>query len=331
VEPLTSEPGSDARKGLRSEYFMEKVYAGIDVAKATLDVATSKQKEIKSFTNDEDGIKQVVSYLKKELPSIVVMESTGGLEKLLAASLVEAGLPAVIVNPRQIRDFARATGRLAKTDSIDARVMADFARDIHPEVRPLSDRKTEGIKALMVRHHQVVGMITIEHNRLLSANKTVRPTIQSHITWLRNQLKDIDKDLEKHIQSSSIWREKDDLLRSVPGVGTVLSITLIGSLPELGSLNRKQIAALAGIAPVNRDSGTMRGKRTISGGRARVRTALYMSALTATRYNPVIKAYYQHLLKLGKVKKVALTACMRKLLTILNAMIRDNNRWQYAN
>lgn len=161
--------------------------------------------------------------------------------------------------------------------------------------------------------------------------RTVRPTIQSHITWLRNQLKDIDKDLEKQIQSSSIWREKDDLLRSVPGVGPVLSITLIGSLPELGSLNRKQIAALAGIAPVNRDSGTMRGKRTISGGRARVRTALYMSALTATRYNPVIKAYYQHLLKLGKVKKVALTACMRKLLTILNAMIRDNNRWQYAN
>lgn len=310
---------------------MEMIYVGIDVAKAFLDVAISNQKEIKRFNNNEQGINQLVIHLKKEPPQIIVMEATGGFEKLLAASLVEAGLPAVIVNPRQIRDYARAKGELAKTDAIDARIMADFACDIHPELRPLSDQQTEAIKALMIRRQQVIGMITIEHNRLLSSAKAVRPSIQSHITWLKNQLKDIDKDLNDQIKTSPVWRAKDDLLKTVPGVGNVLSITLLGSLPELGSLNRKQIAALAGLAPMNRDSGIMRGKRMIKGGRARVRTVLYMSTLVATRYNPLIKAYYEHLVKQGKAKKVALTACMRKLLTILNAMIRDNNAWKYAN
>jgi transposase len=310
---------------------MKKIYAGIDVAKATLDMAISNQKEIRSFTNDENGINQLVHYLKKEPPAIIVMEATGGLEKLLAAALTGAGLPAVIVNPRQIRDFARAKGKLAKTDAIDARIMADFACDIHPEVRALSDQQTEEIKALMVRHQQVVRMITSENNRLSSTNKAVRSSIQSHVQWLKLQLKEIDKNLEEQIQNSPVWREKDNILRSVPGVGPVLSITIMGSLPELGRINRKQIAALVGVAPLNRDSGVMRGKRSIWGGRARVRAALYMATLTSTRFNPVIRAYYEHLLKAGKAKKVALTACMRKLLTILNVMIRNNNTWRYAN
>lgn len=310
---------------------MKKIYAGIDVAKATLDMAISNQKEIRSFTNDENGINQLVHYLKKEPPAIIVMEATGGLEKLLAAALTGADLPAVIVNPRQIRDFARAKGKLAKTDALDARIMADFACDIHPEVRALSDQQTEEIKALMVRHQQVVRMITSENNRLSSTNKAVRSSIQSHVKWLKLQLKEIDKNLEEQIQNSPVWREKDNILRSVPGVGPVLSITIMGSLPELGRINRKQIAALVGVAPLNRDSGVMRGKRSIWGGRARVRAALYMATLTSTRFNPVIRAYYEHLLKAGKAKKVALTACMRKLLTILNVMIRNNNTWRYAN
>ena len=310
---------------------MKKIYAGIDVAKATLDMAISNQKEIRSFTNDENGINQLVHYLKKEPPAIIVMEATGGLEKLLAAALTGADLQAVIVNPRQIRDFARAKGKLAKTDALDARIMADFACDIHPEVRALSDQQTEEIKALMVRHQQVVRMITSENNRLSSTNKAVRSSIQSHVKWLKLQLKEIDKNLEEQIQNSPVWREKDNILRSVPGVGPVLSITIMGSLPELGRINRKQIAALVGVAPLNRDSGVMRGKRSIWGGRARVRAALYMATLTSTRFNPVIRAYYEHLLKAGKAKKVALTACMRKLLTILNVMIRNNNTWRYAN
>lgn len=314
----------------KEKTFMEKIYAGIDVSKATLDVAVSNQKAIKSFTNDEGGIDKIVSYLKGAPPVIVVMEATGGLEKLVAACLTEAGLPVVIVNPRQIRDFARAKGKLAKTDTIDAKIMADFACDIRPEVRALSDQQTEEIKALMRRHQQVVSMITAESNRLSSANKAVKPSIQSHIQWLKHQLKDIDKHLEEQIRNSPLWREKDDLLRSVPGVGPVLSLTLLSSLPELGSLNRKQIAALAGIAPLNRDSGIMRGKRTIWGGRPRVRAALYMGTLAATRYNPVIREHYERLVKLGKAKKVALIACMRKLLTILNAMLRDNKIWQCA-
>jgi transposase len=310
---------------------VNKIHAGIDVSQATLDVAISNQKEIKNFPNGENGIIQIVSYLKKQVPTLTVMEATGGLEKLLAAALVEANIPVVVVNPRQVRDFAKAKGKLAKTDSIDATILAEFACDIHPEIRPLPDKATEEIKALMVRRQQIQGMITTENNRLSSAGLKVIPSIQEHINWLKRELKNLDKDLEDKIQKSPIWREKDDLLRSVPGVGPVLSLTLLGSLPELGSLNRKQIAALAGVAPFNRDSGRFRGKRATKGGRARVRTVLYMATLVATRFNPVIKAYYQNLLERGKAKKVALIACMRKLLTILNAMVRDHHPWQYAN
>lgn len=309
---------------------MDKIHAGIDVSKATLDVATSNRKETKSFPNDESGITQVISYLKKEIPTLTVMEATGGLEKLLAASLIEASIPVVVVNPRQVRDFARAKGKLAKTDNIDAHILVEFACDIHPEVRALTDKQTEEIKAMMVRRQQLIAMLTMEKNRLCSASKAVGPSIQENIKWLKQLLTNLDNDLENQIHNSPIWREKDNLLKSVPGVGPVLSMTLLGALPELGQLTRKQIAALAGVAPFNRDSGKYRGKRSTKGGRTRVRPPLYMATLVATRFNPVIKAYYDHLLKMGKIKKVALTACMRKLLVILNAMLRDHQMWNYA-
>jgi transposase len=309
---------------------VDKIYAGIDVSKATLDVALTSQKEIKSFSNGESGVKQIVTYLKKQGPSLVVMEATGGLEKLLAASLAVEGISTVVANPRQVRDYARSKGKLAKTDSIDAGIIAEFARDIRPEVRPLPDELTNEIKAMLVRRQQVQEMITAENNRLWSASLIVLPSIQEHLNWLKRELKDLNKDLDDKIKGSPIWREKDDLLKSVPGVGPVLSYTLLSALPELGSLNRKQIAALAGVAPFNKDSGKYRGKRMTKGGRTIVRATLYMATLVATRFNPVIKAYYQHLLEEGKEKKVALTACMRKLLVILNAIIRNHRPWQYA-
>jgi transposase len=308
---------------------MEKVYAGVDVSKATLDVAITGEKEVQSFSNNEAGIIKLVNYLKTNSPELTIAESTGGLEKLLAGYLTAAGLQVAIVNPKRVRDFAKAKGKLAKTDNIDAMIMAEFAADIRPIVRPLADKDTEEIKALMTRRHQIMEMITAERNRLYFANSAVKPQIEAHVEWLKNELKDIDNNLEDRIKKSPIWKEKDALLKSVPGVGKVTSFTLMGSLPELGQLNRKEIASLVGVAPVNRDSGTMRGRRTILGGRSRVRTRLYMAALSATRHNPVIKEYYNHLLKKGKAKKVALTACMRKLLTILNAMVKNNQKWQY--
>jgi transposase len=309
---------------------MKKAYVGIDVSKSTLDVAVSWQKEIKRFPNDESGAEQLANYLKGFTIEAAVMEATGGLEKLISAALTEAGIPAVVVNPRQVRDYARATGKLAKTDSIDARILAGFAQDIHPEIRPLTDDQTARIKDLMTRRRQVMGMITAEKSRLSSASSSVRPFVESHIGWLKGQLKEIDSDLDSQIRSSPVWREKEALLRSVPGVGPVLSRALLGYMPELGKINRKQIAALAGVAPYNRDSGTLRGKRCIWGGRAGIRSPLYMAALVATKHNPVIASLYQHLLAAGKAKKVALTACMRKLLLILNAMLRDNCAWQSA-
>lgn len=309
---------------------MDKIYAGIDVSKDTLDVSLTSQKEIKCFSNGESGIKQIVTHLKKQKPSLVVMEATGGLEKLVAASLAVEGIPTVVANPRQVRDYARSKGKLAKTDTIDAGIIAEFARDIHPEVRPLPDELTNEIKAMLVRRQQLQEMITAENNRLWSASLRVLPSIQEHLNWLKRELKDLNKNLDDKIKDSPIWREKDDLLKSVPGVGPVLSYTLLSALPELGSLNGKQIAALAGVAPFNKDSGKYRGKRMTKGGRTIVRSTLYMATLVATRFNPVIKANYQHLLEKGKEKKVALTACMRKLLVILNAMMRDHSPWKYT-
>lgn len=309
---------------------MDVTYAGVDVSKATLDVAVSNQKAVKSFPNDESGIAQAVLYLKEVRPVLTVTEATGGLEKLLAVSLVEAAVPVVVVNPRQVRDFARAKGKLAKTDNIDAAILSAFACDIHPEVRALTDKQTEEIKAMMGRRQQITAMITMEKNRLHSAGPRVTPSVELHIKWLKGELKSLDKELEDMIQDSPAWREKDSLFKSVPGVGPVLSMTLLGVFPEMGRLTRKQIAALAGVAPFNRDSGVYRGKRTIKGGRVKIRPPLYMAALSATRSNPVIREYYNHLLQKGKAKKVALTACMRKLLVILNAIVRDNRPWRYA-
>ena len=260
-------------------------------------------------------------------PCGVVLEATGGYEMLVAGELELAGLPVSLVNPRQVRSFARATGRLAKTDAIDAQVLAQFAEAIKPPVRPLPDQETRELRALVDRRRQLLGMVTSERNRLRNASRRVRPLIQEHIQWLKQQVDDLDKDISELIRSSPVWRAQEDLLCSVPGVGPVLSSTLLTHLPELGSLNRGQVAALVGVAPLNRDSGAFRGKRSIWGGRAAVRSALYMAALVATRHNPVIKAFYQRLRAAGKAKKVALTACMRKLLLILNCMLLRRTRW----
>ena len=306
---------------------MEKVYVGIDVAKANLDVVVDPSGQRWSFSNDDKGISEAVSRLRELSPALMVLEATGGIEVPLAAALGIAGLPVAVVNPRQIRDFAKATGKLAKTDVLDARVMARFAAAVQPTPRPLPETQSQELAARLARRRQMVEMLTAEKNRLSSARKVVRQRIEDHITWLEQELANIDRELRERIRKSPVWREKDDLLQSVPGIGPVVSATLLAELPELGALDRRQIAALAGVAPLNRDSGTLRGRRTVWGGRATVRAKLYMAALVATRYNAVIKAFYQRLCAAGKAKKVALTACMHKLLTILNAMLKHRTPW----
>jgi len=258
---------------------------------------------------------------------LIVLEATGGIERQLVRALVSAELPVVVVNPRQVRDFAKASGQLAKTDAIDAMVLARFAEAIRPTVRPLPDESLLELRALIARRRQLTEMIVAERNRLTAASKSVRKRINTHIRWLEAELGRADKDLDQSIRQSPIWKENEDLLRSVPGIGPVISRTLLAELPELGQLNRKQIAALVGIAPLNRDSGTLRGRRTIWGGRATVRAALYMAALVASRRNAVIRDFYKRLRNTGKAPKVALVACMRKLLTILNAMIKHRTCW----
>ncbi len=283
--------------------------------------------EASQYTNDAEGIASLMNHIAPLEPRGVVLEATGGFEMLVAGELERAGLPVSLVNPRQVRSFARATGRLAKTDAIDAQVLAQFAEAIKPPVRPLPDEETRELRALVDRRRQLLVMVTSENNRLGRASKRVRPLIQKHIRWLEQQVKDLDKDISELIRSSPVWRAHEDLLRSVPGVGPVLSSMLLTHLPELGSLNRGQVAALVGVAPMNRDSGTSRGKRSVSGGRTAVRSALYMAALAATQHNPVIKAFYHRLRAAGKPAKVALTACMRKLLLILNSMLRRRSPW----
>jgi transposase len=270
----------------------------------------------------------LVERLKGVRPTLVVLEATGGLQIPAVAALAAAGLRTVVVNPRQVRQFAGATGRLAKTDAIDAQVLAQFGEAVRPEVRPLPDAATQELSALVNRRRQLIEMLTAEKNRLRLATKKVRPNIEAHICWLEGELLDLEGGLGDVIRSSPVWREQDNLLRSVPGVGPVLSSVLLADLPELGKLGRKEVAALVGVAPLNRDSGLFRGRRQVWGGRSHVRTALYMAALVATRHNPVIKSFYQRLLSGGKPKKVALTACMRKLLTILNAMMRHQAPWE---
>ena len=305
----------------------EETYVGIDVAKARVDIATRPGGDVWSVDYDEQAVSELVSSLLAMEPTMVLLEATGGLEVPLVSALAAAALPVVVVNPRQVRDFARATGKLAKTDALDAQVLAHFAEAVRPSVRPLRDADTQELNFLTTRRSQLVTMLVSEKNRLGRASHSVRPRIQSHITWLEQELSDLENDLREALRRSPVWREKDDLLRSVPGVGEQLSLSLLAYLPELGTLNRKQIAALVGVAPFNRDSGPRRGKRSVWGGRSRVRATLYMAALSASRYNPVLRVFYQRLLAAGKPKKVALTACMRKLLTILNAMIRSGQHW----
>jgi transposase len=305
----------------------EDPYIGIDVSKDRLDIAVRPTEDTWSVANDASGIPEVVQRLAQLHPKLVVLEATGGLQLPVVAALASAGLPLSMVNPRQVRDFARATGKLAKTDQLDAQVLAHFAEAVRPTPYPLPDAQTQELTALLTRRHQVVEMLTAEKNRLRTTRESVRQRVQDHIRWLEQELADLDDDLERTLRESPLWREKDNLLRSVPGIGQVVSITLLADLPELGTLSRHQIAALVGVAPLNRDSGRFRGKRTVWGGRARVRAALYMAALTATRYNPIIKAFYHRLCGAGKARKVALTACMRKLLIILNSMVKHQQTW----
>ena len=303
-------------------------YAGIDVAKAKVDVAVRPTGQKWSIAYDKRGVRELISQMKEMSPALVVLEASGGLELPLVAALAAAELPVVVVNPRQVRDFARATGTLAKTDALDAAVLAHFADAVRPSVRPLRDAETQALNSLTARRHQVMTMLVSEKNRLGTAISAVRPRIEAHVTWLEQELDDLDHGLRETLRQSPVWREKDDLLRTVPGVGEQLSLTLLAHLPELGTLNRRQVAALVGVAPFNRDSGTMRGKRTVWGGRARVRAALYMGALVASRHNPVIRDFYQRLVASGKPKKMALVACMRKLLVILNSILRHGSPWR---
>jgi transposase len=303
------------------------VFVGIDVSKAHLDVAVRPEGRPFTVQNDEPGITTLVERLRGLQPHLVVLEATGGLEVPLVSALAAVAVPLVVANPRQVRDFAKATGQLAKTDTLDAQILARFAETVRPTPRPLPDAETQELAALLGRRRQLIEMLTAEKNRVGSAPRRVRKGIQAHITWLERRLTETDDDLSTTIHASPVWREKDDLLQSTPGVGPILATTLLASLPELGTLNRKQIAALVGVAPFNCDSGTLRGKRIVRGGRASVRAVLYMSALVAARYNPVIKAFYRRLRQAGKPAKVALTACMRKLLTILNAMLKHQTPW----
>jgi transposase len=305
-------------------------FVGIDVAKATLDVAVHPTAERWSLAYTERAVAGLVPRLTALAPALVVLEATGGLEGPLVGALAAAGLPVVVVNPRQVRDFAKATGLLAKTDALDAAVLARFAAAVRPTPRPLPDAATQTLAALVTRRRQLVEMLTAERNRLGSAPRSLRAEIQAHITWLTRRLARLDTDLGQAIRSSPVWRAQDDLLQSAPGVGPVLSRTLLARLPELGRLNGKAIAALVGVAPLNRDSGTLRGRRMVWGGRADVRAVLYMGTLVAVRHNPVLRAFYQRLRAAGKLPKVALTACMRKLLTILNAMVKHQSPWRPA-
>ena len=310
---------------------MEQVFVGIDVAKDRLDVHVRPSGEAFAVARDGEGVAALVERLRALTPALIVSEATGGFEQVVAGALGAAGLPVVVVNPRQIRDFARALGRLAKTDRLDAEVIALFAERVRPELRPLPDEQARLLGELVARRRQVIEMIVAEGNRARQLeSRRLKKRIERHRAVLQEELSEIEHELDDTIRGTPIWRESEDLLKSAPGVGNILARTLIADLPELGTLDRKKIAALAGVAPFNRDSGTLRGRRTIWGGRAAIRTTLYMAALAATRHNPVIASFYRRLLAAGKPKKLALTACMRKLLTILNAMLRDGKPWQHA-
>jgi transposase len=305
----------------------QAVFVGIDVSKARLEVALCPLNECFGVAYDQAGLAELVGRLKGVSPQLVVLEATGGLQNVAAAELHSAGFTVAVVNPRQVRDFARSTGRLAKTDVLDAAVLARFADAVKPSPRPLPDEQTRTLMELCNRRRQLLEMLTAERNRYARASKSLRKEITPHISWLEKRVGRLDRELDLAVRNSPLWREKEDLLRSVPGVGKVLCLNLLAHLPELGALNRKQIAALVGVAPLNCDSGTRPRQALDLGGRANVRDVLYMAALTGSRYNPALRTFYQRLRDHGKPPKVALTACMRKLLVILNAMLKHRTPW----
>ena len=310
---------------------MEQVFVGIDVAKDRLDVHVRPSDEAFAVARGGEGLAALVERLRSLTPQIVVIEATGGFEVTVAAALAAAGIPLAVVNPRQIRDFARAMGQLAKTDALDARAIARFAEAIKPEPRPVPDDQARELGELVQRRRQIIEMMTMERNRRrqLTQRRLIK-SVDRLLAMLQKELTELEQDLDDIIRGTPAWREAENLLKSVKGVGDIVARTLIADLPELGTMGRKQIAALVGIAPLNRDSGTMRGRRTIWGGRAKVRASLYMAALVASRRNPRLAAFYRRLIAAGKPRKLALTALMRKLLTILNAILRDRRPWQNA-
>jgi len=305
-------------------------FVGIDISKQELVVAVRPTAELQSFTNTEEGLAALIRFLQPLSAHAIVLEATGGFARAAVNVMALAALPVVVVNPRQIRDFARSVGLLAKTDAIDAQIIARFAEAVRPEIRPLKDLETQKLEALNNRRRQIVEMLTAEKNRLGASPAWCHKDIRSHITWLEKRLKRANDDIDDLIKQSPVWRQKEKILTSVLGVGPVVTTTLLCGLPELGSLSARKLSALVGVAPFNRDSGQYRGRRSCWGGRAHVRAALYMAALTASRCNPVIRAFYQRLRLAGKPAKVALVACMRKILVILNAMIMNNTCWQQA-
>jgi transposase len=302
-------------------------FVGIDISKDHLDVHIRPDDRQQRFTYDNDGLGSLLEMMTELRPQLIVMEATGGYEQRVVAVLATHQLPVAVVNARRVRDFAKATGQLAKTDRLDAAVLSDFADKLRPQAGALPDESREELKALLARRRQLVDMITAENNRQLMAPKGIQREIRAHIDWLKKRLKKVDDDLSRSIKASPIWKAKDDILQSTPGIGPTASTTMLAILPELGTLNRRTIAALVGVAPMNRDSGKWRGRRAIQGGRSAVRTTLFMCTLVAVKHNPVIHALYQRLLAAGKPKMVAITACMRKLLTILNAMLKTNSHW----
>ena len=306
----------------------QEIFIGIDISKDKMDVAIWGIEETWTFYNEAEGWQELIEQVKVIHPSLIVVEASGGIEQPLVAELYLEELPIAIVNPTRVRNFARSTGQLAKTDKLDARLIAHFAQAVRPKVRPLRTAEQEHLHALVTRRRQVVQILTAEKNRRATTYSTLRERLQQHIDWLEAEIKALNEEIEQYIQESPVWREKAALVRSVPGVGPVTASTLLAELPELGTRNRQQIAALVGVAPLNKDSGKMRGKRRVFGGRATVRRVLYMATLVATKSNPVIRSFYERLLARGKEKKVALTACMRKLLVILNSMVRNQKTWR---
>jgi len=303
-------------------------FVGIDVSKATLEVCIDPIGQMSGIAYDEEGTRQIASRLKEINPTLIVIEATGGLEVRIASELAGQGLPVAVINPRQARDFAKATGRLAKTDQVDAAVLAAFARAIRPQARPLQDADTRALNELVSRRRQLVDMRVQETLRLnTAASKPLQKSLNKHIAWLDKRITEIDNDLTRCLRNSEVWRAKDDLLRSIPGVGAVTTLTMLAKCPELGALSRREIAALVGVAPLANDSGQYRGKRVVWGGRADVRAVLYMATVSAIRCNDTIKAFAERLKKTGKPSKVVIVACMRKLLTIMNAMLKNNASW----